>query len=275
MTVQEFLGTNVASLQAAGIDSARLDCLILLEDALSKDRTIILAHPETKLQSAQLTKLYKQIAQRLRHTPLAYIRGRVSFFGRDFTVNRYVLIPRPETETMIELLKNLPLPASPRIADIGTGSGCLGITAALELPHARVILTDIDPQTLAVAIHNAKRLHAAVAVRQANLLQGLPTVNVIVTNLPYVPQQSNINQAATHEPKQAIFGGKDGLDVYRRFWAEAASLAIRPQFILTESLPAQHNNMISMAKASGYRLRQSQDLIQIFEKTNPSGPHLR
>lgn len=266
MTVQEFLKEATKTLDTAGVPSARLDCLILLEDALNLNRAAILAHPEAAVTPPQLSKLNKQITQRANHTPLAYIRGRAPFFGREFAVNRHVLVPRPETETMIEMLKNLPLPPHPALADIGTGTGCIGVTAALEIKGARTVLYDIDPEALKVAARNIKDLNAKVTYRKADLLAAKPEADVLLANLPYVPERYSINQAAEHEPKLAIFGGKDGLNLYRRFWDQVTGLPKKPKFVLTESLPPQHDDLSALAKSSGYELYQTQDFIQIFKR---------
>jgi release factor glutamine methyltransferase len=266
MTIQDFLAKATEKLKIAGIESARLDCLILLEDALDLDRATILAYPETAIPAPQLTILNKHITQRAKHVPLAYIRGHAPFFGRDFFVNKHVLVPRPETETMIEMLQTLPLPAKPSICDIGTGSGCIGITAALELQNAQVGLYDIDLQALEAAKHNATQLEATVKIHQADLLSLKPTADVILANLPYVPEAYKINRAAKHEPQLAIFAGKDGLDLYRRFWSQVAALHHKPVLILTESLPQQHKELSALAKDSGYALHNSRDLIQTFKQ---------
>lgn len=266
MTTQDFLDEATKSLEAAGITTARLDCLVLLEDILGLDRAAILAHPEAEITPQQLGKLNKQVTQRLQHVPLAYIRGRAPFFGREFVVNQHVLVPRPETETMIELLKNLPLPAGAALADIGTGSGCIGITAALELPGAKVELYDIDPAALQVAKQNAERLHAKATIHKTSLLDAQLEADVLLANLPYVPERYAINRAAQHEPKHAIFAGKDGLNLYRRFWEQIAGLPKQPVFVLTESLPPQHDSLCLLAKAADYQLHQAQDFIQVFKK---------
>lgn len=268
MTTQEFLNDATKRLQKADVPSARLDCLILLEDTLQVDRASILAHPEAMLSPAKIAILNKQITQRETHTPLAYIRGKAPFFGREFLVNKHVLVPRPETETMIEIIKNLPLPPHPKIADIGTGSGCIGITAALELPGAQVALYDIDPEALKVAAQNNTQLESGVRYHQADLLNVQPVADVIAANLPYVPEKYSINAAAEHEPKHAIFAGKDGLNLYRRFWLEVASLPQKPLFVLTEALPPQHEELASLAKNAGYILEITEDFIQSFKKSS-------
>jgi release factor glutamine methyltransferase len=265
MNIGAFLDTAVKNLKDAGIGTARLDCLVLLEDVLNVNRAIVLAHPEQTLTRAQLTVLNKFITHRYNHVPLAYIRGRASFFGRDFMVNTNVLVPRPETEIMIELLLHTPLPAKPRVADIGTGSGCIGITVSLELPRADVWLYDIDEQALSVAKQNARTLHASVHTSRANLLEGIAkSFDVIVANLPYVPEDYPINQAAAHEPSLALFSGADGLNLYRRFWQQVAALAPQPAHIFTEALPQQHAQLANLAATAGYATIETEGFIQHF-----------
>ncbi len=272
MDSNTWLQQSQKKLTAAGIVSARLDCLILLEDVLGIDRAAILAHPETEITAPQIDTLNKKITQRAKHVPLAYIRGRVSFFGRDFAINQHVLVPRPETETMIEMLKKITSHESRvTILDIGTGSGAIAVTAKLELPKADVVATDIDPACLKIARQNAKQLHADITFLQGDLLEPLRNPNlvtsdsIIMANLPYVPERYSINQAAEHEPKHAIFGGKDGLNLYRKLWEQIATLPQKPDYIFAESLLSQHENLELLARTAGYVLHQAEGLIQVFK----------
>lgn len=262
--VGDVLTEATKTLKAAGIASARLDSLILIEDITGRDRTYLLAHPEHALSDAETTELHKKITRRTKHVPIAYIRGSAPFYGRMFYVNEHVLVPRPETETIIEILKHLPLKA-PRIADIGTGSGCIGITAALELPNADVWLYDIDFAALVVAKTNAHLLGATVHTAQTDMLAGLHgAFDVLLANLPYVPTALTRSESIKHEPEIALFGGEDGLNAYRTFWEQAAILAPYPRYILTESLAIQHAKNARLAKAGGYTLTQTDHLIQVF-----------
>lgn len=262
------LDTGVRVLETAGIETARLDCLVLLEDITGKNRAHILAHPEIVLNPSQKKAFDRQLAARVQHLPLAYIRGKAHFYGREFTVDKHVLVPRPETETMIDILTQLPA-AGARIADIGTGSGCIAITAALELPEARVEAYDIDPQALAVARRNARLMHAPVNFYERDLLQGVAgPPDIIVTNLPYVPRGYPINTAAAHEPPSALFAGTDGLDDYRQLFAQLAVLLKKPVHILTESLPSQHAAMMALAQPAGYVQRADEGFIQLFERAD-------
>lgn len=288
MNNDQWLRQTVIALDTAGIATARLDAIVLLEDITGKDRSWLLAHPEYKLTSEQVSKLTSAVERRIKHEPMAYIRGKSEFYGREFIVSKDTLEPRPETETMVELLKEIlnsqklyPLQDSLvterqnvnlRIVDIGTGSGCLAITAKLEFPGTEVAATDISPACIKIANQNAKNLSAHINFFIGNLLESLPQSSfslhnaIILANLPYVPDSHTINQAAMFEPKSAIFGGEDGLDLYRRLFEQIISLNQTSAYLLTESLPFQHNELAAIALSAGYRLRQTADFIQVFQR---------
>src|SRR3990167_2024507 len=280
MNLRDWLTQAEKKLKSAGIGSARLDVLILLEDELAKDRSWLLAHPENAMRPEELKSLNKEIHRRIKHEPIAYIRGFSEFYGRRFVVNKDVLEPRPESETMIELLKNLLCHDSaiyrdtPCIVDVGTGSGALAITAKLEITDSKVLAVDIDPKCLVVARQNAKAHGVKIKFFQGDLLSPLlstdyrlPTA-ILLANLPYVPRNFRINQAAAVEPRLAIFGGSDGLDVYRRLFDQLSKGTTlrgeRTEYILTESLPPQHEKLAAIAKIVGYKLKKSSDFIQLF-----------
>ncbi len=271
MIIKDWLKLATARLEKVGIGSARLDCLILLEDILGKDRAWVLANPDFLISKTKIKRLSGKIKKRSTHLPLAFVRGHTEFYGRKFLVNRHTLEPRPESETMITLLKNLLCNDSfvfkdgPCIADVGTGSGALGITAALELHTTNVDLYDIDASALSVARHNQSLHELHLHTRKTNLLNGhLRPYNVILANLPYVPNHYQINQAAAMEPKIAIFGGPDGLDLYRRMFAQLERFSWKPKFILIESLPPQQKELAKIANTHGFKLYKSENFIQVF-----------
>lgn len=265
MTIGEFLQSATQQLSNDGIETARLDVLILLEDTLGMNRANLLAHPELELPDDSLAALHRAVARRAIHVPLAYIRGKAAFYGREFMVNEQVLVPRPETEAMIELLKSIELPPNPKIVDVGCGSGCIGITASLEFPTADIYLYDIDEKALEMAAKNALALNARAHLVQHDLLEsGVKQFDIILANLPYVPDAYPINQAAAYEPRIALFAGKDGLDLYRRMWQQIGNTPPRPNHVLTESLPDQHEALAAIAEAAGYHLQQTDGLIQLF-----------
>jgi release factor glutamine methyltransferase len=264
-SLRAWLKAAVKQLESAGIGTARLDALVLLEDCLNTNRAQILASQDQPLTEEQYDDLKHKLARRARHEPLAYIRGRTEFYGRDFIVNNHVLEPRPETETMITLLKQLSYSQHPKLADIGSGSGALGITAALELGLDAVYLHDIDPKTLEVAQQNAAMHNVKAEFVQTNLINNYNAdYEILLCNLPYVPDNFAVNLAAGHEPKIALFGGPDGLDLYRELFAQIDNLSFKPALILTESLPPQHDKLAQLAKTHGRKLITSEDFIQVF-----------
>jgi len=288
--IDSWLQQATQDLSSAGIETARLDALVLLEDAAGKDRTHLLAHPELELSSEQQNVLAGWLKRRAAHEPLAYIRGKTEFYGRTFAVSPAVLEPRPESETMIELLLqyasqrpqkgpqasgNPPDALTPllpigtvRIADVGTGSGALGITAKLELPEATVELLEIDPSAIEVAKMNVINHTTSISVIESDLLaQSSQNYDVLLCNLPYVPDGHAINTAATHEPALAIFGGPDGLDLYRKLFEQIDNLQNKPLLILTESLPEQHEALRLIAAESGYTQDTEVDFIQAFKSS--------
>lgn len=268
MTIQEWLDDATKKLANSGSNSARLDALVLLEYTLITPRVTLLSHPDTDLPATTLVKLGRVLNQRLDGIPIAYIQNKKEFYGRDFIVNEQVLIPRPETETIIELVKSLRLEA-PRILDVGTGSGCIAITLSLELPISKVTASDISEPALAIAKQNAKTLGAQVVFLQSDLLAKLTNkhFDIICANLPYVPTALVTSKEITKEPSNALFSGTDGLDHYRRFFVEVAELTDKPKYLLTEALKGQHTAIKKLATLAGYQLVKTDTLIQLFEKT--------
>lgn len=277
MKTGKWLTNATKKLNAAGIVTAHLDCLILLEDTTGKDRTWLLAHPESTVRGTSLCTLEDWIERRVKHEPLAYIRGKSEFYGREFAVNPHTLEPRPESEAMIEMIKEITRHGKSKAedstfqaVDIGTGSGCLAITTKLELPHIHVYATDIDNRCIKTARQNARMHKVDIGFFIGDLLAATPSTiyhlpsTIILANLPYVPDSHTINRAAMFEPKHAIFGGPDGLDLYRRLFDQVIKVSPRPHHILTESLPFQHKQLIEIAKLAGYKLQKSDDFIQHF-----------
>jgi release factor glutamine methyltransferase len=267
VTVGTFLDRATSTLQQAGSTTARLDCLVLLEDEMSQDRASILAHLDTELPHKTEVELNKKIAQRAQQIPLAYLRGQAGFYGRWFRVNQAVLVPRPETEDLVELALQVQLPARPKIVDVGTGSGCIGITLALEIPEAQMFLYDISSDSIKMARENATLLRASVAIEKHDLLDDKDRFDLVAANLPYVPTEHPINKAASYEPKIALFGGEDGLDLYRRLWKQLSEHLASD--VITESLPFQHEAMTQLATQAGYRLAATQGYAQHFSLLAP------
>lgn len=267
MTIAQWLTDAMQKLGDAGVDSPRRDALVLLEDTIDKDRAWVLSHPEYSLQCPTLETLDSLIERRINREPLAYIRGKAWFYKRFFTVTSDTLIPRPESESFIELIKEIK-PAS--IVDVGTGSGALAITAKLELPDSRVTATDISKEALKIAKQNAKTHDVEIEFLHGSLLEPIynlkpVTYNLLMANLPYVPEDLITSPEIALEPAQALFSGKDGLDHYREFWQQITDLSNKPTYILTESLESQHEDVEKLAVVAGYKLQKTDVLVQLFK----------
>ena len=270
MTVQEALHQFTQSLQSAGIGTARLDVLVLMEDITGLNKAQLLARPELNLTSSHLHALKHQINLRSRQLPLAYVRGKTEFYGHDFQIDQRVLEPRPESEAMIEELNRIISGHGiDNVIEIGTGSGALIIAAKLANPSVQAYATDISRDCLQVARLNRQRYNLDIPFFLGDLLNALPdkvwqTKTALIANLPYVPEDWQINPPAQREPSIAIFGGKDGLKYYRRLFQQIASLTVKPLFVLTEAMPPQHQQLASIAKRHNYKLKTINDFIQVF-----------
>lgn len=233
MTVQQALEQGIALLTQAGQETARLDAQVLLGYVLGVERATLYAHPEIGLTSEQERQFFTLVERRGRGEPVAYLVGHKEFYGLDFLVDRRVLIPRPETELLVETAlsvcrEKLDAGQLPIVADIGTGSGAIPITLAVQEPRLPyVYATDISTDALEVARLNCRRYHVEQRVRllHGDLLGPLPEpVDVFTANLPYVgTNEMDILDVdvRSYEPHVALFGGPDGLDVLRRLFLQA------------------------------------------------------
>lgn len=208
-------------LEQANIAAPRLNAEVLLAHAIGCDRAWLYAHSDEALKELWWIHYGRYLHQRLIGTPTQYITGRQEFYGREFRVTRDVLIPRPETEHVVETALEH---AAGNILDIGTGSGAIAVTLALER-RAHVFATDLSEAAVRVAVANAVRLGANVRFAICDLGSALPSsyFDLVVSNPPYVPDEE-IRPDLQNEPPLALFAGSDGLDVYRRLIPAAKSL---------------------------------------------------
>jgi release factor glutamine methyltransferase len=246
MTLRQALSTAAAQLardEPLRVQANR-DAEFLLLHALQISRVTLLAYPDRELTPGQL-ELYKEaIARRLQHEPIQYIIGQQEFYGLLLNVSPAVLIPRPETEHLVEaVLQLLPADRPLQIADVGTGSGAIAIALAVHLPLAEITALDLSPEALAVAAANAREHDVASRIRflQSDLLASLPgneasanRFDAIVSNPPYIPESDRDGlhpEVREHEPAAALFAGPEGLDLYRRLIPQAYH-ALKPGGVL-------------------------------------------
>ncbi len=225
--VREALAAATDAMQAAGVDSPRLDAELLLGEAAGWDRARLAANPEATLPAAAGRKFGEMVRRRLRREPVAYILGRKGFRQIELAVDRRVLIPRPETELLVELALEL---RPQRVLDVGTGSGAIALAIAGELPGCEVVATDTSCAALEVARANAKRLGLAERVELSRPLlpPGSSGFDLVVANLPYVSEvewEDLEPEVTKWEPREALLGGLDGLDVLRVTIPAAVDLA--------------------------------------------------
>jgi release factor glutamine methyltransferase len=260
------LRDGIAQLDRHSIPSAALAAELLLMHALQCDRTWLYAHSEYEITASQREQYFSLIAKRATGVPVQHLIGHQEFWGLEFEVTSDVLIPRPETEHLIEVaLERIGASSdsgariqnnSLRIADVGTGSGCIAVTLAHELPTASVVATDISSAALAVARRNAARhgVESRVEFAECNLLEALlnqpnarNSFDLVISNPPYI----GLHEAATlqievgqFEPKQALFAGDTGLELYAPL-IEQAKMLLRPGGALVVELGHQSADHVS------------------------------
>jgi release factor glutamine methyltransferase len=247
MIVKRALRRTAKTLAARSVEDASLEAEVMLMHVLDVDRAGLYLRLDELLSLDSEEALGRVTERRLAQEPLAYITGSREFFGSDLHVAPGVLIPRPETESLIEAaikLANRRFHAGdPVIADVGTGSGAIAVSLALRLPRARVYATDICPRALEVASVNCRRYDVAVRLLEGDLLDPLPEpVDIVVANLPYVRDDELGGLSAeirVYEPSIALCGGSDGLDVVRRLIASAAAKLCPGGAVFLEIAPAQ------------------------------------
>jgi release factor glutamine methyltransferase len=229
MTIHTALLQGTKLLEDDAVTAPRLTAEVLLIHALKRDRSYLYAHPEEELAEVAWIHFGRYLHERLKGKPTQYITGRQEFYGRDFRVTPDVLIPRPETEHLVEAAIARIQP-NDLVLDVGTGSGAIAITLALETP-ARVVATDISAAALGVA--RAQQFSAGVHYLLSNLVDAFrdQSVDVLVSNPPYVPRTDEPGlqrEVRDYEPHIALFAGPTGLEIYERLIVEAARV-LRPR----------------------------------------------
>ncbi len=262
MQLKLALTAALARLSAANVPSPRMNAELLLMFTLSCDRAYLHAHPERELTGDESARYNSALAERSRGVPAQYITGHQEFWGMDFLVTPAVLIPRPETEHIIESALKLfsrltPKPEAqspkPAILDVGTGAGCIALALAKELPRAEIHATDISGPTLEIARANAARLRldSRIQFRQTDLLAGFEpnSFDLVVSNPPYVGEREEDEvqlEVRKFEPRNAVFAGPTGTEVIARLIPQARS-ALKPEgWLILEISGTIVNEVISL-----------------------------
>lgn len=230
MTLQSALQQACKLLEEESVAAPRLTAEVLLCHALGRERSYLYSHPEVELSDLVRLDYWRYLHERLAGKPTQYITGRQEFYGRDFLVTPGVLIPRPETEHVVEGALAL-MPPPRRIVDVGCGSGAIAVTLSLEM-HADVVATDISVAALAVAAKNAKKLNARVEFVACDLASAFfpASLDLVVSNPPYVALADAPGlqrEVRDYEPHVALFAGETGLEIYARLVQEAERV-LRP-----------------------------------------------
>lgn len=267
MTFQAWLLDATARLKQKGISSARLDAELILSYVLCQNRTWLYTHYHDNLSNEKLTAANSNLQLRINYTPIAYIVGRKEFYGREFLVTPDVLIPRPETEALIEFIIDNNF-SSANILDVGTGSGAIAITLALELLESRVTAIDISPAALKIARQNSTKLQAKVKFVESDLLANISDqFKLIVANLPYVDRNWEVSPETKAEPELALFAEDNGLSLIKQLIIQANQNLSTNGMLLLEMDPRQIEIAANFAISRGYKVNVKQIFLLALQKT--------
>jgi len=257
MTSREWVHAAESRLAAVGIEAPRLEAQLLAAYALEIDRSRLLPRLDDPMHAAESAD--RLLARRLAGEPLAYIRGVREFYGRSFRVGPGVLVPRHETETLVEALLRLAPPGA-RVLDVGTGSGCIALTASAERPDLRVAGIDRSPDALRWARANRQDLGLSVELVLGDLVSPFRdhAFDVLATNPPYIAQRDPLpNEIARWEPPEALWAGEDGLACYARLAREAPRVLVPGGVVLAEVGHTQSVPVVELFETAGCQLLET------------------
>lgn len=264
-TIEGWLTEASDLLKKAGIKSARLDAELILAHTIRKTRTYLHAHHDEELSDRHETIAGARLHMRLERIPVAYIIGHKDFYGRLFKTTPAALIPRPESEIIIEILKTTVPHGKKYLVDVGTGTGCLGITAKLELPDLDVTLTDISQHALNLARENAERFNTDVHFHKGDLLRGWTRpVDIVIANLPYVDKKWEVSPETHHEPSLALYANSQGMALIEELVMQASRLLPAGGYMLLESDQRQHASLIRFAERFKFEHKETNGLANLF-----------
>lgn len=278
ITITEAIAEGAALLRAAGVGEARREAGSLLAHVLARDRTFLITHGEDVLAAEDLDDYRRALARRARGEPVQYIRGRQEFYGLDFAVTPDVLIPRPETELLVETaLELLRDDVAPRICDVGTGSGCIAVALLHERADAHAIALDISRAALSVAARNAARLGVGerISFVESDCFTALDSARerfrIVVSNPPYIPAGEYAElqrEVREHEPRLALTpDDADGLRIIRKIIADAPRFVAAGGHLLLEIGFGQHDTVATLIDARTWTLLDIRRDLQGIPRT--------
>jgi release factor glutamine methyltransferase len=265
MTVGQKLEELIARFTRAGIASPKVDAEWLIEDTLGWSRMRRVLEAEIVLSPEKLEVIESLAVRREAREPLQWILGSSEFYGLKIHVRAGVLIPRPETERLVELaLERLRvMPGSPRVLDLGCGTGAIALCIKAEQPRAKVIASDINPEAIKLTLENATRLNLEIEVRETSLFDGIEgRFDLIVSNPPYLPEldAATLEPEVQREPASALFSGPDGLELTRTLVRTARERLGPSGWLLLELDPRNAPTMRQELEDAGWRARLESDL---------------
>lgn len=261
MTIKKTLETAAKKLTAKGISSARLDVEVILSYTLKRPREWLLAHWEHILKPAEQKAFYKLIARRIRHEPVAYLIGSKNFYGLNIKVSNKVLIPRPETEQLVDEVLGLATTAKGlklTIVDIGTGSGAIALALAKSLPKAVIVALDTSPDAMKLAKNNSQALRLPISFIKSDLLakvkKPILAGAILVVNLPYLDKADTdkfpieIKRGLKFEPQSALYAKKRGTALYQKLFEQINNLKIQPYTLVAEIGSVNWRDFLKLAQ---------------------------
>lgn len=263
-SVEAVLLNATNALKAAGIKSARLDSELLLAHTLNCDRIGLIA--KDSVSDSDLNSFLTLIKRRGSRVPVAYITGAKEFFGLEFNVTTDVLIPRPETERLVELAIAV-APQNSRILELGTGSGAIAIALKHHRNDLAITATDVSVAALDIAKQNTIKSDCEIEFIKSDLLDEIDSeFHLLIANLPYVPDSQEVSVETINEPQAALFSGPDGITHYRRLFSQLKHRSTRCYQLLIEAEPKQEELLQEMAIDSGYDLVSREHFTYYFQR---------
>ncbi len=272
MTIGEAQKTGEQILRKAGIESKHIDTSLLLAKVTGKPRSWVFAHLDEKLSPSVAQDFLELINQRAQRVPLVHLTNTREFYGLDFYIDKNVLTPRMETEKMVEYAIAY-APRNSRLLDVGTGSGAIVTAIGKHRPDLELWATDVSERALDIAKRNLKAHQVSARLATSSLLEHVSgRFDTIAANLPYLRNDADLMPEVQKEPEVALFGGKDGLELYRQFFQQLPTYLSPDGFVFTECDPWQHDELIKIALRAGLAPIETKDYFILgFKKENPGG----